>query len=107
MSNYEIGLLLVKVQTCSNVLYDSCDRPNEKCVDTSNGPRCKCENGYERCIGISLINNEDLKESITLSRRYLRSPLIIISYLENSLNVKGHMLYSPLAILLQLPLHRS
>jgi hypothetical protein len=58
-------------------------------------------------IRIGQINNEHLKESITLSRRYLRSPLIIISYLENSFNVKGHMLYSPLAILLQYPLHRS
>ena len=51
MSNYEIWLLLVEIQTCSNVPYDYCDRPNEKCVDTSNGPRCKCENGYERCNG--------------------------------------------------------
>ena len=51
MSNYEIGLLLVVVQLCSDIPYDYCDRPNGKCFDTSNGPRCKCENGYERCNG--------------------------------------------------------
>ena len=51
MSNYEIGLLLVEVQTCSNVPYDYCDRPNEKCDATSYRPRCKCENDYKRCDG--------------------------------------------------------
>ena len=51
MSNYEIWLLLVPVQPCSDIPYDNCDRPNETCVDTSNGPWCKCENGYERFNG--------------------------------------------------------
>ena len=49
-------------------------------------------------IRIGRKNNENLKGLITWSRRYLRSPLIIISscHLENNLNVKGHIWNLPL-----------
>jgi hypothetical protein len=53
---------------------------------------------HPRFISIGRKNNENLKGLITWSRRYLRSPQIIISscHLENSLNVKGHIWNSPL-----------
>jgi hypothetical protein len=40
-------LLLFVVKTCSDVPYDYCDKPNERCVDFKFGPRCKCDYGYE------------------------------------------------------------
>ena len=53
---------------------------------------------HPKFIRIGRKNNENLKGLITWSRRYLRSPLIIISScnLENNLNVKGHIWNSPL-----------